>query len=139
MGLSGVLHVEVEVKSPAEKFWVALGDGINLFPKEFPKDYKTMQVLAGDGNSPGSIRLIIYGEGILSHFIVNLLPYIVSYSDVTREGPRMSNEYGITFMKIFFLSQHVQTKYFNKRIIHVSWLAKSSHFLIKLFYPFIVY
>ncbi|KAJ4881419.1 hypothetical protein Bca4012_056067 [Brassica carinata] len=63
MGLTGVLHVEVEVKSPAEKFWVALGDGINLFPKEFPKDYKTMQVLAGDGNSPGSIRLIIYGEG----------------------------------------------------------------------------
>ncbi|KAF3596833.1 hypothetical protein DY000_02023535 [Brassica cretica] len=65
MELSGVLHVEVEVKSPAEKFWVALGDGINLFPKEFPKDYKTMQVLAGDGNSPGSIRLIIYGEGNL--------------------------------------------------------------------------
>lgn len=102
MELSGVLHVEVEVKSPAEKFWVALGDGINLFPKEFPKDYKTMQVLAGDGNSPGSIRLIIYGEGILSHFIVNLLPYIVSYSDVTREDPRLSNEYGITFMKRFF-------------------------------------
>ncbi|CAF2161492.1 unnamed protein product [Brassica napus] len=30
MGLSGVLHVEVEVKSPAEKFWVALGDGSPL-------------------------------------------------------------------------------------------------------------
>ncbi|AEE30466.1 Bet v I/Major latex protein [Arabidopsis suecica] len=63
MGLSGVLHVEVEVKSPAEKFWVALGDGINLFPKAFPNDYKTIQVLAGDGNAPGSIRLITYGEG----------------------------------------------------------------------------
>ncbi|EOA36287.1 hypothetical protein CARUB_v10010538mg [Capsella rubella] len=63
MGLSGVLHVEVEVKSPAEKFWIALGDCINLFPKAFPHDYKTIQVLAGDGNAPGSIRLIIYGEG----------------------------------------------------------------------------
>lgn len=74
MGLTGVLHVEVEVKSPAEKFWVALGDGINLFPKAFPNDYKTIQVLAGDGNAPGSIRLITYGEGtlILSHSIFNL-------------------------------------------------------------------
>ncbi|CAA7036089.1 unnamed protein product [Microthlaspi erraticum] len=63
MGLTGVLDVEVEVKSPPEKFWGALGDGVNLLPKAFPHDYKTIQVLAGDGNSPGSIRLIFYGEG----------------------------------------------------------------------------
>ncbi|CAH2033769.1 unnamed protein product [Thlaspi arvense] len=63
MGLSGALHVEVEVKSPAENFWLALGDGVNLLPREFPKDYKTIQILAGDGNAPGSIRLITYGEG----------------------------------------------------------------------------
>ncbi|XP_010551642.1 PREDICTED: MLP-like protein 423 [Tarenaya hassleriana] len=33
----------------------------NLFPKAFPNDYKSIEILAGDGNSPGSIRFITYG------------------------------------------------------------------------------
>lgn len=82
MGLSGVLNVEVEVKSPPEKFWKALGDGVNLLPKAFPHDYKTIQVLAGDGNSPGSIRLIFYGEGTLFNIVLMHREYgiIILYS-----------------------------------------------------------
>lgn len=59
----GKLHVEVELKSPAEKFWVSLRDSTEVFPKAFPHDYKSIDVLEGDGKAVGSIRLITYSEG----------------------------------------------------------------------------
>ncbi|XP_050374201.1 MLP-like protein 423 [Argentina anserina] len=59
----GKLHVEVEVKSPADKYWVSLRDSTEVFPKAFPHDYKSIDVLEGDGKAVGSIRLITYSEG----------------------------------------------------------------------------
>ncbi|KAL6192487.1 hypothetical protein ACLB2K_033575 [Fragaria x ananassa] len=60
----GKLHVEVEVKSPADKFWVSIRDSTEVFPKAFPHDYKSIDVLEGDGKAVGSVRLITYSEGI---------------------------------------------------------------------------
>ncbi|KAM0987409.1 hypothetical protein ACFX13_011732 [Malus domestica] len=59
----GKLEVEVEVKSPAQKFWEALRDSTTVFPKAFPHDYKSIDVLEGDGKAVGSVRLITYAEG----------------------------------------------------------------------------
>ncbi|KAH0450225.1 hypothetical protein IEQ34_020917 [Dendrobium chrysotoxum] len=58
------LEIEVEVSSPADKFWEILRDSTDLFPKIFPQQYKSIQVIEGDGKSVGSIRAINYAEGI---------------------------------------------------------------------------
>ncbi|XP_009363503.2 MLP-like protein 423 [Pyrus x bretschneideri] len=58
----GKLEVEVEVKSPAQKFWEALRDSTTVFPKAFPQDYKSIDVLEGDGKAVGSVRLITYAD-----------------------------------------------------------------------------
>lgn len=68
---SGKLNVEVEVKSNADKVWEALRDFIFIFPKAFPNDYKSVEVLEGDGIVVGSVRLITYGEGI--HFFTGVV------------------------------------------------------------------
>ncbi|GLT50310.1 hypothetical protein SLA2020_238020 [Shorea laevis] len=60
---SGQLHVDVEFKSPADKFWGTVRDSTTVFPKAFPQDYKSIEVLEGDGKAPGSVRLITYSEG----------------------------------------------------------------------------
>lgn len=57
------LDVEVELKSPADKFWNAIRDSTTLFPKAFPHQYKSIEVLEGDGKSAGSLRLINYADG----------------------------------------------------------------------------
>lgn len=63
MAATGKLDVEVEVKSPADKFWNAIRDSSTLFPKAFPNQYKSIEVLEGDGKSVGSVRLVKYAEG----------------------------------------------------------------------------
>ncbi|OVA16280.1 Bet v I domain [Macleaya cordata] len=60
----GKIEVEVEVKSSADKFWEAITDSAVLFPKIFPEQYKSIEILEGDGKSVGSIRLLTYGEAI---------------------------------------------------------------------------
>lgn len=67
MGSSGKLEVEIEVKAPADKFWESIRDSTTLFPKALSHDYKSIEVLEGDGKAPGSIRLITYGEGIYTN------------------------------------------------------------------------
>ncbi|ESR51694.1 hypothetical protein WN944_020373 [Citrus x changshan-huyou] len=59
----GKLEVELEVKSSADKFWGSIRDSTTLFPKAFSHDYKSIQVLEGDGKAPGSVRLITYADG----------------------------------------------------------------------------
>ncbi|MCD7462898.1 hypothetical protein HAX54_049593 [Datura stramonium] len=59
----GKIDVEVEVKTPADKFWNSIRDSTNLFPKAFPDQYKSIEVVEGDGKSVGSVRLIKYAEG----------------------------------------------------------------------------
>ena len=61
--VGGKLSVEVELKANANKIWEALRDFIYIYPKAFPHDYKSVQVLEGDGIAVGSVRLINYGEG----------------------------------------------------------------------------
>ncbi|XP_010928576.1 MLP-like protein 423 [Elaeis guineensis] len=56
-------EMEVEVKSSADKFWGALRDSTDLFPKIFPEQYKSIEIVEGDGKSAGSIRLLKYTEG----------------------------------------------------------------------------
>jgi hypothetical protein len=63
MASSGNLDVEVEVKSHADKFWPTIRDSPIILPKAFPNDYKSIEILEGDGKSVGTIRLITYGEG----------------------------------------------------------------------------
>lgn len=60
---TGKLEVDVEVKCPPEKFWQSLRDSATLFPKALPKEYKSIEVVEGDGKSVGSIRLIHYADG----------------------------------------------------------------------------
>ncbi|KAI9170511.1 hypothetical protein LWI28_029060 [Acer negundo] len=63
MAATGKLEVDVEVKSPADKFWGSIRDSTSLFPRAFPHDYKSIQVLEGDGKAAGSVRLFTYAEG----------------------------------------------------------------------------
>ncbi|KAK2636408.1 hypothetical protein Ddye_031200 [Dipteronia dyeriana] len=63
MAATGKLEVDVEIKSPADKFWGSIRDSTSLFPRAFPHDYKSIQVLEGDGKASGSVRLFTYAEG----------------------------------------------------------------------------
>lgn len=63
MACSGQLHVEVELKSVAEKVWETIRDSTKIFPQALSHDYKSIEVLEGNGKAPGSIRLINYAEG----------------------------------------------------------------------------
>lgn len=57
-------EMEVEVKSAPEKFWEAIRGSTDLFPKVFPEQYKSIDILEGDGKSVGSVRLVNYAPGI---------------------------------------------------------------------------
>ncbi|XP_028783881.1 MLP-like protein 423 [Neltuma alba] len=63
MAATGKIEVEVEVKSNADKFWQTLRDSSSIFPKALSHDYKSIEVIEGDGKAPGSVRHIFYGEG----------------------------------------------------------------------------
>ncbi|KAJ7943605.1 MLP protein [Quillaja saponaria] len=60
---TGKLEVDIEVKSNPNEFWETIKDSTIVFPKAFPNDYKSIEVLEGDGKSVGSVRLITYGDG----------------------------------------------------------------------------
>ncbi|KAK1296867.1 hypothetical protein QJS10_CPB15g01825 [Acorus calamus] len=59
----GKLELEVEAKSSAEKYWKAIRDSSVLFPKIFPEQFKSIEIIEGDGQSIGSIRLVKFTEG----------------------------------------------------------------------------
>ncbi|KAJ1389920.1 START-like domain superfamily [Sesbania bispinosa] len=63
MATRGKLEVDIELKSNADKFWQTIRDSTTIFPKAFPHDYKSIEILEGDGKSAGSVRHITYGEG----------------------------------------------------------------------------
>jgi hypothetical protein len=70
MALRGKLEVDIELKSNADKYWKVISDTTTLFPKAFPHDYKSIEVLAGDGRSAGSIRHFTYAEGKIIDFLL---------------------------------------------------------------------
>ncbi|CAM8883653.1 hypothetical protein QQ045_018993 [Rhodiola kirilowii] len=57
------MEVDVEVKISPEKLWDTLRNSVTVFPVAFPELYKTIEVLEGDGKSPGSVRLLTFTEG----------------------------------------------------------------------------
>ncbi|XP_022151242.1 MLP-like protein 423 [Momordica charantia] len=63
MACVGKLELETDVKSSADKFWNNMRESTIIFPKAFPHDYKSIEVLEGDGKAVGSVRLITYAEG----------------------------------------------------------------------------
>jgi len=65
--------MEMELKSSADKVWGAIGDSNELFPKIFPEQYKSIEIVEGDGKTVGSIRLLKYAEGKI---MGGALPYL---------------------------------------------------------------
>ncbi|XP_061370170.1 MLP-like protein 423 [Gastrolobium bilobum] len=63
MGTRGKLEVDIELKSSADKFWQIIRDSTTIFPKAFPHDYKSIEILEGDGKAAGSVRHITYADG----------------------------------------------------------------------------
>ncbi|RZC61721.1 hypothetical protein C5167_023479 [Papaver somniferum] len=64
MASSGKIEADLEVKSSTNKIWDFIVDSATMFPKIFPEQYKSIEVLEGDGKSVGSIKLIKYQEGV---------------------------------------------------------------------------
>ncbi|XP_020216161.1 MLP-like protein 423 [Cajanus cajan] len=63
MGTRGKLEVDIDLKSKPDKFWETIRNSTDIFPKAFPTDYKSIDILEGDGKAAGSIRHITYAEG----------------------------------------------------------------------------
>ncbi|KAG1326995.1 MLP-like protein [Cocos nucifera] len=61
--MASKVEAEVEVKSPADNVWGAIRDSTALFPKIFPEQYKSIDIVEGDGKSAGTIRLLKFAEG----------------------------------------------------------------------------
>ncbi|KAL5726281.1 hypothetical protein ACHQM5_009336 [Ranunculus cassubicifolius] len=57
------LHVEADIKSPADKFYGMFRNSMSDFPKAYPEMYKSIDLLAGDGKTVGSIILLKYSTG----------------------------------------------------------------------------
>ncbi|RZC59117.1 hypothetical protein C5167_006421 [Papaver somniferum] len=64
MASNGKIEADLEVKSSTNKIWDIILDSATMFPKIFTEQYKSIEVLEGDGKSVGSIKLIKYQEGV---------------------------------------------------------------------------
>ncbi|KAK1269186.1 MLP-like protein 423 [Acorus gramineus] len=62
--MAGKLELEVVTKSSADKFWGAIRNSSELFPRIFPEQFKSIEIVEGDGQSVGSVRLVKYAEGV---------------------------------------------------------------------------
>ncbi|XP_010254473.1 PREDICTED: MLP-like protein 423 [Nelumbo nucifera] len=60
MASPGKLEVEMEIKSPTDKFWESIRSSTTLFPKVLSDYYERIEVVEGDGKSEGSVRLVKY-------------------------------------------------------------------------------
>ncbi|KAL3631047.1 hypothetical protein CASFOL_024031 [Castilleja foliolosa] len=62
--MASKVEVEVEMKSKSDKVWASIRDSTDVFPKALSHQYKSIDVLEGDGKSAGSIRLVTYQPGL---------------------------------------------------------------------------
>lgn len=69
VALRGKLEVDIELKSNVDKYWQTIRDSTTIFPKAFPHDYKSIEIIEGDGKAPGSIRHFTYAEGKISSLV----------------------------------------------------------------------
>eukprot|EP00252_Welwitschia_mirabilis_P005548 TRINITY_DN1600_c0_g1_i1.p1 TRINITY_DN1600_c0_g1~~TRINITY_DN1600_c0_g1_i1.p1 ORF type:complete len:155 (-),score=13.50 TRINITY_DN1600_c0_g1_i1:225-689(-) len=58
------MSLEVALKVPESKVFEAIKDSINVLPKAMPSFYDSIQVIEGDGRSPGSVRLVKYTKDV---------------------------------------------------------------------------
>ncbi len=64
MPTRGKLEANIEIKSNADKYWGAIRDFATVFPKAFPNDIKSIEIVEGDGKAVGSVyHIITGGEG----------------------------------------------------------------------------
>lgn len=61
------VEVQAEVKANADKFWESIRESSSLFPKIFPQQYESIEILEGDGKSVGSVRLVKFAPGTYQH------------------------------------------------------------------------
>ncbi|XP_042443165.1 MLP-like protein 423 [Zingiber officinale] len=57
-------ELDVEAKSSADKMWEAIRMSAQLFPKIFPEEYESIEIVEGDGKSAGTIRLLKYAPEV---------------------------------------------------------------------------
>nr|ABK24165.1 unknown [Picea sitchensis] len=62
--MARAVTVELDLRVPAQKFWGAIQDSASVFPKIMPTQFKSIEMIEGDGKSVGSTRHIKYGEGM---------------------------------------------------------------------------
>jgi len=62
--MAQAVTLELDLKVPAQKFWGTIRDSASVFPKIMPAQFKSIEVIEGDGKSVGSTRHIKYGEGL---------------------------------------------------------------------------
>ncbi|GMI87798.1 MLP-like protein 423 [Hibiscus trionum] len=65
MACTGKLEVEIDLKSPADKVWSTIRDSTTIFPIALSHDYKSIEVLEGDGKSPGTSVSLFMPKGLL--------------------------------------------------------------------------
>jgi len=65
MATDGKVEAEIELKSNADNVWSTIRDYVYVFPKAFPNDYKSIEILEGDiGKDAGAVFKVTYGEGV---------------------------------------------------------------------------
>ncbi|XP_073302206.1 MLP-like protein 423 [Primulina huaijiensis] len=68
--------VEFEAKSDAQKIWDFVKNFHIICPQAFPQLYDSVEVVEGDGNSSGTVRIIKYVPGILVTNIIERLDLV---------------------------------------------------------------
>lgn len=61
--MASTAEVLVAVKSSPDRFWEAIRGSTDLFPKVFPEQYQSIEIVEGDGRSAGTVRLLKYAQG----------------------------------------------------------------------------
>lgn len=71
MATHGKVETEIELKSNADNVWsTIIRDYIAVFPKAFPNDYKSIEILEGDiGKVASAVFRVTYGEGVLNFLL----------------------------------------------------------------------
>ncbi|RRT46818.1 hypothetical protein BHM03_00055281, partial [Ensete ventricosum] len=62
--MASTAEVLVAVKSSPDRFWEAIRSSTELFPKVFPEQFQSIEIVEGDGRSAGTVRLLKYAKGV---------------------------------------------------------------------------
>ncbi|KAH9304213.1 hypothetical protein KI387_008617, partial [Taxus chinensis] len=62
--MAKVVSLDLELKVSPQKLWGGVRESATIFPKILPSIFKSIEIVAGDGNGVGSVREIKYGEAL---------------------------------------------------------------------------